>query len=177
MAELDIIKITPDDINQLQSISQQTFHETFSERNTRENMDKYLNEAFSLEKLAREVMDENSAFYFAKTGDKVIGYIKLNFGASQTELKDNRAIEIERIYVLQEFHGKKVGQFLFEFALQQARQLKAEFIWLGVWEENTRAIQFYQNNGFVAFDKHVFTLGNDEQTDIMMKRVLDHISG
>ena len=47
-----------------------------------------------------------------------------------------------------------------------------KYIWLGVWEENPRATRFYQKNGFVAFGKHIFKLGDDEQTDILMKRPL-----
>ncbi|MNE41268.1 Protease synthase and sporulation negative regulatory protein PAI 1 [compost metagenome] len=81
-------------------------------------------------------------------------------------------MEIERIYVLRAFHGKKVGQILYEKALQIAEVLGLSFIWLGVWEKNLRAIQFYEKNGFVAFDKHIFKLGDDEQTDIMMKKEL-----
>jgi ribosomal protein S18 acetylase RimI-like enzyme len=76
---------------------------------------------------------------------------------------------IERIYVLKEFHGKNVGQILYEKAMQIARQSNANYVWLGVWEENARAINFYKKNGFVEFEKHIFKLGNDEQTDIMMK--------
>ena len=82
------------------------------------------------------------------------------------------AMEIERIYVLSSFHGKKVGQFLYEHAIQIARDKNVRFVWLGVWEENPRAIQFYKKNGFVEFDKHIFKLGDDLQTDIMMKLVL-----
>lgn len=108
-------------------------------------------------------------FYFAKCDKKVIGYLKLNFGKSQTELKDDKAVEIERIYVLNNFHGKNVGQLLYNKAIEISKQKKAKYIWLGVWEENPRAINFYKKNGFVAFDKHLFKLGNDEQTDIMMK--------
>ncbi len=95
--------------------------------------------------------------------------MKLNFGQSQTELKDDKAIEIERIYVLKEFHGNKVGQILYDKAIEVARQKNADYVWLGVWEENPRAINFYKKNGFVEFDKHIFKLGEDEQTDIMMK--------
>ncbi|HYH14058.1 MAG TPA: GNAT family N-acetyltransferase, partial [Flavisolibacter sp.] len=99
----------------------------------------------------------------------IIGYLKLNIGTSQTEIQDDSALEIERIYVLQAFHGKKVGPLLFEKALQVAKQKNVKYVWLGVWEENIRAISFYKKNGFVAFDKHIFVLGNDEQTDIMMR--------
>jgi ribosomal protein S18 acetylase RimI-like enzyme len=90
-------------------------------------------------------------------------------GASQTELNDNTALEIERIYVTQAYQGKKVGQKLYEKAIQVAKDREVEYIWLGVWEENHKAIRFYTKNGFTAFDKHIFKLGDDVQTDIMMK--------
>lgn len=81
-------------------------------------------------------------------------------------------MEIERTYVLRSHHGKKVGQLLYNQALDVALNNKAEYLWLGVWEQNPRAIRFYEKNGFVAFDKHIFKLGADEQTDIMMKKLL-----
>ena len=107
----------------LQQISRQTFAETFAASNTEENMRKYLDEAYSLEKLAEELKAPDVYFYFAKE--------------------------------------------------EVANELNAEYVWLGVWEENTRAIGFYERQGFVAFDKHIFRLGQDEQTDIMMKRPVE----
>jgi ribosomal protein S18 acetylase RimI-like enzyme len=95
--------------------------------------------------------------------------LKINFGDAQTELKDNKSVEIERIYVLQAFQGKKLGQALYEKAISIAKEMKVKYVWLGVWEQNHRALQFYKKNGFVQFDTHIFKLGNDEQTDIMMK--------
>lgn len=169
MNTIEIKKISLEEITQLQEIGRQTFKETFSESNSEENMKNYLEEGFSDEKLTAELIDENSEFYFAIFEKKVIGYLKINFGASQTELKDNNALEIERIYVSKEFHGKSVGQLLYTKAIEIATQKKSEYVWLGVWEENQRAIHFYKKNGFIEFDKHIFKLGNDEQTDIMMK--------
>jgi diamine N-acetyltransferase len=174
MANIEIIKATLNDIDQLQKIGRQTFSETFSDGNTEENMTKYLGEGFSIEKLTTEMNDKNAAFYFATIDEKVIGYLKLNIGQSQTELQDDKGLEIERIYVAKEFHGKQVGQLLYEKALEIARHNKSDFVWLGVWEENPRAINFYKKNGFVEFDRHIFKLGNDEQTDIMMKLKLEH---
>lgn len=162
-------RITLDDLEKLQKIGRKTFEETFSESNSEENMKSYLEEGFSKEKLSAELTNKNSEFYFAILNDEAIGYLKVNFGDSQTELKDSMALEVERIYVSKEFHGKSVGQLLYDKAIEIAKQKDAEYIWLGVWEENPRAISFYRKNGFVAFDKHVFKLGNDEQTDIMMK--------
>lgn len=169
MGSVEIKRVTLNDIDVLQKIGRQTFYETFSAVNTEENMTKYLDEGFSKEKMAAEVNNRNSEFYFAFFNNAVIGYLKLNFGASQTELKDAQALEIERIYVLQEFHGQKIGQLLYEKAIEVAKQAEADYVWLGVWEENQRAIRFYTKNGFEEFDKHIFRLGYDEQTDIMMK--------
>jgi len=157
------------EIAQLQAIGRQTFAETFAESNSAENMTKYLEEAYAHEKLSSELNDPNSLFYLASFQDEIIGYLKLNFGAAQTEIKDNNALEIERIYVVKAFHGQKFGQLLYNKAIEVAKEKKVDYIWLGVWEENHRAIQFYTKNGFKAFDKHVFILGADVQTDIMMK--------
>jgi diamine N-acetyltransferase len=169
MENIEIRKATEKDIDRLQNISKQTFFETFSASNPEENMKKYLEESFSIEKLQDQLMNPNSLFYLAEFEANVIGYLKMNFGQSQTELKEEGAVEIERIYVLKEYHGKKVGQLLYEKAMEIARQKNADYVWLGVWDQNPRAINFYKKNGFVAFDKHIFKLGGDEQTDIMMK--------
>jgi len=174
MDKIVISKTTINDLEQLQKIGRQTFLETFSAGNTDENMQKYLDEGFSKTKLTTELDDNNAEFYFATLDNNVIGYLKINFGQSQTELKDDKALEIERIYVLKDYHGKAVGQILYDKAIQIAREKNADYIWLGVWEENPRAINFYKKNGFVEFDKHIFKLGNDEQTDIMMKLKLSN---
>jgi ribosomal protein S18 acetylase RimI-like enzyme len=169
MANIQLQEISLNEIDQLQKIGRQTFQETFSESNDEENMTKYLDEKFSSDKLTEELNNNDSEFYFATLENNVIGYLKVNFGESQTELQDDKALEIERIYVSKEFHGKKVGQILYEKAIQIAKNKNVDYVWLGVWEENHRALSFYKKNGFVEFDKHIFKLGNDEQTDIMMK--------
>ncbi|MFL1010949.1 GNAT family N-acetyltransferase [Flavisericum labens] len=173
MQGVKIRKITVKDINELQKIGKLTFAETFASGNSEEDMQKYLEEGFSCEKLKTELTDKNAEFYFAELVDKVIGYLKVNFGQSQTEIMNENALEIERIYVLKEFHGKKVGQVLYDKAIELAEEKSVEYVWLGVWEHNPRAIRFYEKNGFVEFDKHIFKLGNDEQTDIMMKLKLN----
>lgn len=174
MDTIDIKKVTVKDNYQLQKISRQTFYEALSAGNTEENMKKYLEEDFSFDKLTAELNNSNSEFYFATLKNIVIGYLKLNFGQSQTDIKDEKATEIERIYVLKEFYGKSVGQLLMDKAINVGKQKNLDYVWLGVWEENPRAISFYKKNGFVGFGKHFFKLGNDEQTDIMMKLNLKH---
>lgn len=170
---IDIKEVTLNNIDTLQKISKDTFSETYSKLNTAENMKKHLEEGFSINKLAEEVSCNDSKFYFALLDNKVIGYLKLNFGQSQTDLKDDKSVEIERIYVLQEFQGKNIGHSFYKKAIQVAQQLHADYIWLGVWVENPKAIAFYKKHGFVEFGKHIFKLGDDEQTDYMMKLELN----
>ena len=169
MHNIAVIKVSIADVKQLQAISRQTFFESYSDRNTAENMQKYLTEVFSIEKLSEELNNPCSEFYIANLNAQTIGYLKVNYGNAQTELKDPNAFEIERIYVLKEFQGKQVGQLLFGKALQLAKDRKSTYLWLGVWENNFKAISFYKKCGMMEFDTHVFILGEDKQTDILMK--------
>ena len=162
-------KVLQNEIDKLQEISRKTFGETFADRNTVENMNKYLNEELSIAKLTAELNNPDSEFYFALLNTEPIGYLKLNRGQAQTDICDGTSLEIERIYVSKEFHGKKVGQALYNKAIEIAKNIGVEYVWLGVWEENTKAIKFYSKNGFKAFDTHSFILGEDEQKDILMK--------
>lgn len=175
MESISIVPVSKSDLLKLQNISRSTFAQTFDEHNNPEDMEAYLNASFSAEKLLAELNNKNSGFYFAIDSDinEVVGYLKVNTGDAQTEKKDLNAFEIERIYVEKAYFGKKVGQLLFTKAIEIAKSKNVSYVWLGVWEENHRALSFYTKNGFVAFDKHIFRLGNDEQTDIMMKLTLD----
>lgn len=157
----------------MQDISKLTFQEAFAESNTTEDMYQYLTTNFSLDKLSDELSEGDSRFFIAWDGLRAVGYLKVNSGMSQTDLKETHSLEIERIYVLIAYYGKQVGQLLYEKAVEVAVESGKTSIWLGVWEQNPRAIRFYQKNGFVPFGSHVFKMGSDEQTDILMRMVLD----
>lgn len=172
MNTIEIHQISEADVFELQQIGRQTFAETFSESNTAENMTEYLATSFATEKLSNELKNPESMFYFAFAESKLAGYLKINFGTAQTEAIDPNSMEIERIYVLKEFQGKKIGTALFEKAVEIARDSGKEYIWLGVWEKNHKALNFYRKNGFRQFARHIFRIGNDEQTDFLMRRSL-----
>ncbi len=169
MSKLDVIKISISELPELQHLSKVTFVETFAAYNTAEDMQEYLNSNLSIEKLTQELQNPNSEFYFAKLGESSIGYLKLNYADAQTEPQEQKAIEIERIYVLKAFQGIKAGQALLNKALEKAHSINAEILWLAVWEKNKNAISFYKKNKFEDFGTHIFQLGKDAQTDILMK--------
>ncbi|TDD75496.1 GNAT family N-acetyltransferase [Flavobacterium caseinilyticum] len=166
---IGIRKATLSDLETIQKISIQTFIETFAAVNTPENITNYIRDSLNTEQLSAELNNVNSQFYIAYSDTEVVGYLKINFGDAQTEVINENTLEVQRIYVIQNFHGKNIGQLLLDEVKKIAKNSGVEFIWLGVWEENHRALQFYTKNGFVVFDKHVFIMGNDEQTDLLMQ--------
>ena len=167
---MHIRQLTLADLDQLQSISRTTFHETFAADNSEADMAHYLEHNLSASRLAQELVNPESRFYFAEDDDgNALGYLKTNTGAAQSEPQNPQALEIERIYVLSAHHGRGVGAALYRQARHDAEQQGAPYLWLGVWEYNRSALQFYQKHGFTAFASHTFTLGSDAQTDILMK--------
>jgi ribosomal protein S18 acetylase RimI-like enzyme len=169
MNTIEIKKATILDLDSIQKISTQTFTETFAAVNTPENITDYIKNSLNLEQLTAELNNTNSQFYIAYSNSEVVGYLKINFGDAQTESINENALEVQRIYVLQNFHGKNIGQLLLDEVKKIAQITNVDSVWLGVWEENHRALRFYTKNEFVVFDKHVFMMGNDEQTDLLMR--------
>lgn len=175
MVNTNITQVTLLEIQDLQKISFETFTQTFGNQNSKEDLNKYIEDNLSIKKLSDELNNPNSNFYFYQLNNQIVGYLKTNINEAQTEIKDKLSLEIERIYVLEKFQGHKIGHALLKFAIEKSKMKKLDFIWLGVWEENKKAIFFYLKHHFVQFDKHIFKLGEDLQTDILMKLTLNQI--
>lgn len=166
-------RITSGEIAILRELSIQTFVDTFSAENTAENLSEYLETAFSEQQLLQEINTPGTEFYLVMQDDIACGYLKLNFGAAQSDLKESPGLEIERIYILKAALGTGIGAFMMNEAIHRAHGLGAPYLWLGVWEHNAHAIAFYHKYGFETFGSHVFRLGKDEQTDILMRRMVE----
>lgn len=163
---------TKDDAALIADISRQTFYDTFAADNTREDMEKFLGEQFTKGRLMLEVGSPGNEFLLAYKGDAVAGYVKLREGKVPMELKGKNTLEIARLYVIKEFIGERVGAQLMQRSLEIAKDKGKDVIWLGVWEKNERAINFYHKFGFEKFGECDFLLGNDLQQDWLMKKEL-----
>jgi ribosomal protein S18 acetylase RimI-like enzyme len=173
MKEIEVHPVKKTDLLALQEISRQTFFDSFAEVNSQADMQQYLEENLSMEQLIKEWTNPSTAFYFVKQKDEVLAYLKINEADAQTEQRQEASLEIERIYVRKTNQRKGVGQFLLDFSIQATKEKGFKLIWLGVWEHNQKAIQFYEKNGFNFFGRHSFFLGQDEQTDLLMELRLD----
>ena len=167
---LQIVPVFEHDLDELVELSRSTFIDAFAHLNTKEDITQYLDENLSIEKLTQEFINPHTEFYFAKVGSETVGYLKINTGSAQNELKDENCMELERIYIKKEFQGNHFGASLLSFVLHEAEIQEVDFVWLGVWEKNHGALRFYQKHGFTQFDSHDFKLGKDIQTDLMMKK-------
>lgn len=172
MADIIIRNATKDDAPLIAAISRKTFYDTFADQNSPEDIEKFMSEQFSTDRLIAQVGATGNIFLLAYVDDQLAGYVRMLDGFNPPELKELPAIEIARIYAVQDVIGKGVGKALMQRCIEIATDLKKRSIWLGVWEKNERAIAFYQKWGFEKFGTHDFVLGNDVQTDWMMRKLL-----
>ena len=161
---------TSQDAELIADISRQTFYDTFASQNTVEDMNKFLNEQFTREALINEVSAKDNIFLLAYDQDEPVGYVRLRDNNNPPSLGSTNAIELARIYATPTSIGKGVGKALMQKCIELAEKGKKDFIWLGVWEKNQRAIDFYTKWGFEKFADHDFVLGNDVQKDWLMKK-------
>ena len=160
----------PEDLSRLQAVSIKTYRDTFAAASSEADLRDYIARAYDGEKLRAELANADSAFYFVEVENAVAGYVKLNQNGAQTELQEETGLEIERIYVLQAMQGQRLGQFLLDIAVAEARRYRKDYIWLGVWEHNEKAQAFYRKNGFYRIGAHAFAVGGDLQTDWLMRK-------
>lgn len=169
---VNIKRCTLEDLHKLQDICYETFNETFKDQNSPENMKAYLEMAFNLKQLEKELSNSSSQFFFVYFNNEADGYLKVNINEAQSEKMGDESLEIERIYIKSKFQKHGLGKYLFNKALEIAKELNKKKIWLGVWEKNENAIAFYKKMGFVQTDAHSFYMGDEEQTDFIMTKTL-----
>lgn len=163
---------TTADAEIIADMSRQTFYETFAAYNTKENMDKFLEESFSRKVLIEEVGAKDNIFLLAYDDDEPVGYVRMRENNIPPQLDNKNAMEIARIYATAGSIGKGVGKHLMQKCIDIAIEKKKELLWLGVWEHNRRAIDFYTKWGFEKFGTHIFMLGTDPQQDWLMRKQL-----
>jgi GNAT superfamily N-acetyltransferase len=165
-------RILPNEVSVLTAMARQTFADAFEALNTPEDFEMYLAAHLNEKVLLTELENASSEFWWVCQEDHPVAYFKLNHAPAQSDVNDPKSIELERIYTIAEWQGHGIGSQIIQHIEYIARKEGKEFIWLGVWEKNQRAIAFYERHGFRSFGSHVFILGTDEQTDILLRKDL-----
>lgn len=170
-----IQSVMPEEVHLLRMLGIQTYTEAFGAQNTKEDLDNYLNEVFNPQTFQEEFENPNCFFYFYITDNReIVGYLKLNIDSMQTEEMGSNFLEVQRIYILNAFKGKGYGSELLTFAELKAREEGKKKIWLGVWEHNQSALQFYGKHKYKFFTTHSFFMGDDEQTDHILVKDIEN---
>jgi ribosomal protein S18 acetylase RimI-like enzyme len=157
------------DLEALQKIALKTFIDAFEKYNNPIDFKEYLDSAFSKRQIKNEILNQNSKYYFVFSDQLLVGYFKINEKDAQTESFEQATMELERIYVLKSYQGNSIGKMILNKVVHLATENKVDFLWLGVWEKNSKAIKFYKNNGFKKIGTHHYYIGNDKQTDCLLK--------
>lgn len=171
LEEVSIRQASQDDARLLTDLSYTTFWDAFAHhpKNAPDDLNHYMRQAFNSDQIAAELAEENSIFLIAEIEGKPAGYAKLIVGSIESGIEAKHPIELSRLYSHQEFLGKGVGQNLMDACFERADSEGHDVMWLGVWEYNPRAQRFYEKNGFRVVGKHIFQLGTDPQTDLLMQ--------
>ena len=159
------------DAEVLAELSERTFVDTFKDQNDPRDLEAYVRQAFAVDRLRGELAEASNTFFFAlpEPGAAPWGYAKLRRGEADPSVRGPAPVEIERLYVDRPALGHGVGAALMEACLETGRREGYETIWLGVWEHNPRALRFYEKWGFEVVGSHVFTVGSDDQVDLILE--------
>ena len=163
---------TPADAESLAALAEQTFRDTFADHNSTEDMEAYVRDSFSLDRVRAELADDTNTFLlaFVDGEEQPDGYAKLRTGTTDPSVTGPDPVELQRLYVDQRAIGHGVGAALMRASLEAARSAGHRTLWLGVWDRNAPAISFYQRWWFETVGDHEFRLGSDRQTDLIMAR-------
>jgi ribosomal protein S18 acetylase RimI-like enzyme len=164
-----IIQATDEHAPIVTSLGTKIFVATFGPHNTDEEMEKYLNDAYTHELQLKEINDPTMLTFVVYDNDTPVGFCQLRLNQHSYDfIGDPDAIEIQRIYVDMDCKRKGFGSKLMEHAVQKSIELGKKTIWLGVWEFNPNAIRFYEKHGFRTVGSHIFKVGKKEDTDLIM---------
>ena len=168
-----IRRATAIDAGLLAELGARTFSETFAADNRPADMAAYLAASFSPARQAEELSDPRTTYLLAEIADKAAGYAMLRAGATVPAcITGPLPVELARLYVGRDWLGRGVGAALMRACLDEARRNQHQTLWLGVWEHNQRAQAFYRRWDFREVGTHIFQLGSDAQTDLLLERAV-----
>ena len=163
-----IRKADRSDARTLSEIAERTFRDTFSAMNDAEDVDRYCRATYSESIQAAEISNPHMVTLLSEADGNIAGFAQLRWGDAPSCVLAESPGEIQRFYVVDAWQGKGIARRLMKSSIEEMKRHGSDVVWLGVWENNSRAIAFYRKCGFAEVGDHVFVLGSDPQRDIVM---------
>jgi GNAT superfamily N-acetyltransferase len=161
-----------EDAEILADLGARTFRETFEEHCSPQDLDAFLANTYSEPRQRVELADPSRPAVVLEVDGVPSGFAQLRLGHREPCIRQARPVELQRIYVLRAHHGGGHGAALMQAALDMASAWSADLIWLGVWENNHKALAFYARFGFHEVGDHLFKLGRRTDRDLILARDL-----
>lgn len=163
-----------EDAVQIAELGSHIFSVTFGHSVTPEQLQAYLNESYTITAISKDITNPLKDTIVASTEDGVVvGFAILTRGTSEPCVAHlENVIELQRLYVHLDCHGKGIGKTLAQKVESMARERGFKNMWLGVWEENYNAQKVYKKLGYKTVGDHPFALGDIVQTDLIMAKEL-----
>lgn len=153
-----ILRATKSDFKILADLGRQTFIESHGESASKADIDFYLNEKYTYKALQEELSNADNIYHIIYYEDQPIGYSKIVLNNPPPNIQSHNVTKLERLYLLKEFYKLKKGLELFNFNVELSKTKNQVGLWLYVWKENERAVNFYIKNGFHIIGSHDFQI-------------------
>ncbi len=153
-----IIKAAENDAALLTTLAAITFKESHGHSAPEEDIKNYIAEKYNAAVFIQALSDPKNNYHIIYHEDKPAGFSNIIFDCPYENNLQQHIAKLERIYILQEFYNLKLGLQLFQFNVELAKQNQQSGIWLYVWKENARAINFYTKAGFKIIGSYDFKL-------------------
>jgi len=157
---ISIIRATAEHAPAIAAIGKQSFGDTFGPLFVnKQELKEYLDHTYAISKIEHSISKESNVFYLAVAGEQPVGFVKLKKNSLHQQIQSLSQLELQKIYVLKEFHGSGAGAGLMKAALELAKAEEVEHLWLDTHIDNARGIRFYEKHGFKIYGRHYFTIG------------------
>ena len=151
----------------LAELGASTFTHTFGHLYQPDDLELFL-QNHSPEHWDKELNDPAFEVRVAESGGKLVGYVKLGPPHLPFEPR-GEAAELRQLYVVEEMKGQGVADELMRWAIERARDQRADYLYLSVFTENHRARRFYEKYDFEPEGTYAFMVGTHADQDIVMR--------
>ena len=144
------------------------FEQTYAGKMPARDLQDYIAQDFTPGQQLAELSDPAIITLLAEYNGALLGYAQVRRKAAPVAIDTSPGVELWRIYLDRSSHGRGIGKRLLAAVAQATRSMSSEHLWLGVWEQNPRAIAFYEKHGFRIVGSQAFEIGNETHNDLVM---------